>query len=187
MAEQPARVTRNARAIAAAAAQLPRHPIILIDGPSGAGKSTTADAVVAAWPGEAPLLVRMDDVYPGWGGLAQAGEHVETHLLEPLSHGVAGRWRRYDWHAERLAEWHDVALGTSLVIEGCGVLTRGNAARANLRVWLDGAPDARKRRALERDRGGFDAHWDEWTAQMEAFESRHHPRTLADLVLWADD
>ncbi|WP_167131556.1 hypothetical protein [Paramicrobacterium chengjingii] len=188
MADELARIAHNAQTIVAAAARLPRrHPIVLIDGPSGAGKSVTADAVVAAWKGEMPLLLRMDEVYPGWGGLRQAGEHIETSLLEPLSRGETGRWRRYDWHEKRQAEWHDVAQGRALVVEGCGVLTQGNAARAHLRVWLDGDPDARKRRALERDRGAFDAHWDAWAAQMDAFEVQHRPRSLADLVLWADD
>ena len=48
----------------------PRTAVILIDGPSGAGKSTLADRLIAAWPTDAaPQLVRLDDVYPGWGGL----------------------------------------------------------------------------------------------------------------------
>lgn len=188
MAEVPEPVAQNAQAIVEAVRRLPeQHPIVLIDGPSGAGKSTTADAVVAAWPGSPPTLVRMDDVYPGWSGLDAAGEHVARHLLDPLSRTETGWWQRWDWFANQHAEWHNVAPETSLVIEGCGVLTRHNAHLSHLRVWIDGNPSARKRRALERDRGGFDAHWDDWTAQMSTFIERERPRSSADLVLWADD
>ncbi|GAB2513836.1 ATP-binding protein [Paramicrobacterium agarici] len=187
MPEIPIRIVQNARAIAAAALRLPtQHPILLIDGPSGAGKSSTADAVVAFWPGEPPVLVRMDDIYPGWGGLARAGEHVEQHLLGPLSRGVRGHWQRYDWHAGHLAEWHEVGPDRALLIEGCGVLTRGNAPLSHLNVWLDGEPHTRKRRALERDRGGFDDHWDEWSEQVDEFIAKHDPVASADLVLWSD-
>ena len=53
-----------------------RSPVVLIDGPSGSGKSTLADALLARWPGPAPTLVRLDDVYRGWTGLERAGAEL---------------------------------------------------------------------------------------------------------------
>jgi uridine kinase len=157
--------------------------VILLDGPSGAGKSTLADALVAAWAGPVePVLVRMDDIYPGWGGLAAAGEHVHDQLLEPRRRGGRARWQRHDWARDAPAEWHSVPNTVPVLIEGCGVLTRKNAALASLTVWLDADDAIRKQRALARDAGAFDAHWDEWDVQFVRFVERERPLSSAELV-----
>lgn len=162
--------------------------VVLIDGRSGAGKSTFADALIASWPGPVePVLVRMDDIYPGWSGLDAATRHVGAELLGPRRAGRAGRWRRHDWETGGPAEWHDVPAGRPLVLEGCGALSRSNAAAADLRIWLEATGDVRKSRALARDAGAFDAHWDMWTDQMEAFVDREDPIAVADVVLRNDD
>lgn len=153
---------------------------LLLDGPSGAGKSTLADALVAAWP-DAVTLVRMDNIYPGWGGLAAGGAHVHDHLLQPRHRGAQSRWRRHDWEADAPAEWHLVPQSRSLLVEGCGVLTRENAPLATIRVWLDADDELRKRRALARDHGGFDAHWDEWQAQFVRYLAAERPAAAADV------
>ncbi|SEC59385.1 hypothetical protein SAMN04489806_3302 [Paramicrobacterium humi] len=177
-------MAEHAERILAAVRALPqRHPIVLIDGPSGAGKSTTADLLVRSWSGPAPVLVRMDDVYPGWHGLARAGEHIGKELLDRLAAGRPGRWQRHDWENGSGAERHIVAPGRSVVIEGCGVLTRHNAPLADLRVWIDGDPALRRTRALERDKGGFDNYWEIWEHQMDAFIAEHDPAGAADLRL----
>lgn len=164
-----------------------RDAVVLIDGRSGAGKSTFADRLVASWPGPTrPVLVRMDDVYPGWGGLDAASEHVQRELLAPRSTGGSGRWRRHDWVTGRPAEWNDVPADRPLVLEGCGSLSRAGAAVADVRIWLDADEATRKRRALARDAGAFDDHWDMWTDQMEAFVARERPLALADVVLRSD-
>ncbi|MET4638578.1 ATP-binding protein [Mycetocola sp. 2940] len=153
---------------------------VLLDGPSGAGKSTLADALVVAWPG-AVSLVRMDNIYPGWGGLAAGSEQVHDSLLEPRYRGADSRWRRHDWENDRPAEWHTVPVARSLLLEGCGALSRRNAPLATLRVWLDADDGVRKDRALARDRGGFDAHWDDWQRQFARFVADDDPITAADL------
>ena len=155
---------------------------VLLDGPSGAGKSTLADALVAAWAGEV-TLVRMDNLYPGWGGLAAGGEHVHDHLLAPRIRATESRWRRHDWESETPAEWHTVPARRSLILEGCGVLTRANAPLATVRVWLDADDGVRKVRALARDHGGFDAHWDEWDSQFSRFLATESPAAAADVRL----
>jgi uridine kinase len=158
--------------------------IVLIDGPSGSGKSVLADALVSDWPGGGqPQLVRLDDVYPGWGGLEAGGRHVHDNLLLPLRRGEPGRWRRFDWMRGEYAEWHSVDPAKPLIVEGCGVLTRKNAALADARLWLWADDEVRKDRALERDGETYAPHWDEWQRQWESFVARERPIDLADLVL----
>jgi energy-coupling factor transporter ATP-binding protein EcfA2 len=167
-------------------------PLVLIDGPSGAGKTTLADALVAAWPRaqsggppkrSVPELVHMDDLYPGWDGLAAASESLDRELLRPLIATGCGAWRAWDWDASRPGPTHEVAGGHPLVVEGCGCLTRATSPLATLRVWVTAADDVRRMRALARDRGGFDEHWDRWERQWVDQLEREHPRDLADVVV----
>jgi uridine kinase len=159
-------------------------PVILIDGPAGAGKSSLADALLARWPGpRAPALVRMDDIYPGWDGLACGSTLLHEELLAPLrSHAPAG-WHRYDWGTQARAERHPIDAAHPLIVEGCGTLTADNAPLAELRVWLEADDVVRKRRALERDHGGFDPFWERWEAQFAAYVLRENPMDRADLIL----
>ena len=65
--------------------------LVLVDGRSGAGKSSLADDLrdLLDATGRTVALVRMDDVYPGWTGLAAAASEVSTRLVRPfLSTGV---------------------------------------------------------------------------------------------------
>jgi len=171
--------------VAAAVAALPvRNPIVLIDGPSGAGKSTLTDALITQWPRDAaPELVRLDDLYPGWAGLAAGSHLVATELLTPLRETGIGRWRTWNWIAGHPGEWHEVRADRPLVVEGCGALSQASARCADLRIWLTADDAVRKRRALARDRGAFDAHWEMWDAQFAEFVRTQHPLALADLIL----
>lgn len=163
-------------------------PVVLIDGPSGAGKSSLADLLLADWPDDvAPRLVRMDDLYPGWGGLDAASEAVGTDLLVPLRASGAGRWRRWDWAADAPAEWHTVDGEAPLIVEGCGTLARANAPLADLALWLDADDALRKERALARDGLSFATHWDQWQHDFDRYLARERPRDNASLVLDVTD
>lgn len=178
-------MTAAAAEILARRGALPANPVVLIDGPSGAGKSTLANELVAAWP-EAQL-VRLDDIYPGWDGLDYAGEHIVDELLEPFRRGAPARWQRYDWMLQEPAEWHPMVVGRPLIIEGCGALGRRSALLADLRIWVDADDVVRKQRALARDHGAFEAFWDCWQQQFEAFVAREDPRMLADVIFDASE
>jgi len=176
---------------AVAALKLPQ-PVVLIDGPSGAGKSTLADELIARWPARdqagheisaPPQLVRLDDLYPGWGGLTAGSRQVAEELLAPLRSTGIGRWRSWDWAAARPGSWHEVTAQRPVVVEGCGALSRASATRADLAVWLEADDAVRKPRALARDRGAFDAHWQMWDEQFARFVCTEHPIALSDLVL----
>jgi uridine kinase len=154
---------------------------VLIDGRSGAGKSVLADRLQAGWPGSA--VVRLDDIYPGWDGLAWAAEHIRTELLEPRAAGRPGRWRRWDWTVGAAAEWHTVEPGGRLIVEGVGTLTAATRALADLGIWVETPEAVRKRRALDRDGETYRPHWQRWAAQEEAFIARHRPKAVADIVV----
>lgn len=153
---------------------------VLIDGRSGSGKSTLAVELHNAWAGS--VVVRLDDIYPGWDGLLWAADHVLRSLLEPRAAGDTGRWRQWDWATSEPAGWHTVEPGQRLIVEGIGALTPATRALADLGIWVDADDAERKRRALERDGETYRPHWDRWAAQEAEFIARFQPRACADLI-----
>ncbi|MGA1838399.1 ATP-binding protein [Herbiconiux sp. 11R-BC] len=158
--------------------------VILLDGPSGSGKTELALRMRDGWVGaDLPTVVHLDSIYPGWDGLEEASAHLAEHLLEPLRDGRPARWRRYDWERAEPAEWHLVDPAHPLIVEGCGALSRRNAALADFAVWVETDDAARKQRALERDGELYAREWDRWEAQWRAFVRRENPRTLATMIV----
>jgi hypothetical protein len=158
------------------------RPVVLVDGGSGSGKTTLAASLVAAFPGPV-TLIRLDDIYPGWDGLAAASEHLHDLVLFPLAGGLLARWQRWDWDADAAAEWHDVDPALPLIVEGSGALSRANRSLVTFAVWVELDAVTRKHRALDRDGEAYRPHWDRWAAQELAFAAREHPIDLADVVV----
>ena len=154
---------------------------VLIDGRSGSGKTTLAKHLRRLWDGS--QILRLDDVYPGWDGLAWAADHVTTELLAPRDDGRPGRWRSWNWVRDVPGRWHAVDPAQRLIVEGVGALNAGSRALADLGIWVD-TPDAeRKRRAMLRDGDTYRPHWDRWAAQEDDYIARHDPRSAADWVV----
>jgi len=160
-----------------------RPGLVLVDGPSGVGKSTFADRLLAAWPAGAARLVRLDHVYPGWHGLERGALALRRDLVDPLERDAPGQWRRWDWEAGRPGALERMSPGRPLIVEGCGAFAAGAHARGALRVWVTGPDGMRRRRALDRDEGGFDEHWDDWDAQWRRHVARARPDRRADVRL----
>ena len=154
--------------------------VVAIDGLSGSGKSSLADAVARHF--EAPI-VHMDDLYPGWDGLAVAVDLVTTQVLEPLARGERAAYRRWDWHRSRWAETVPVPDAPVLVLEGCGCSVRPAGDYAAVRVWVEAAAEVRKDRGIARDGAAYAPHWDRWMAQERALFAADGTRERAHLVI----
>jgi cytidylate kinase len=150
------------------------RPIVLIDGKSGSGKTELARRLA---PAIGATLVRLDDLYPGWGGLEAASVMVSGETL------TLNRWQRWDWFADSPAEWHEVDRTRPLVVEGSGALTRAARAAATFGIWVELDEPNRKRRALARDGASYAPHWDRWAAQERIHFERERPDRLADLII----
>jgi uridine kinase len=162
--------------VAELADEAPRR--ILIDGRSGSGKTELARAIAADWP-EAQL-VRMDDLYPGWDGLA-AGSALVPSVL------TTGRYRVWDWAAERYGQERILDPQRPIIVEGVGALSRASRPLADYAVWVEYPAPERKARALARDGATFEDHWDDWAQQEDAFLHTQRPRMLADAVVRGND
>lgn len=156
--------------------------LVLIDGRSGAGKSTFADALATRL--DDAVIVRLDDVYPGWDGLRAGADIVCEHILRPLRHGEAARWPLWDWATDRPSGGEAVVASSPIVlVEGAGVLTPESAELADVTVWLDAPDAARKERALDRDGDTYRPHWERWADQEDAHLREHRPTELAQIVV----
>ena len=155
---------------------------VLIDGQSGAGKTTLAALLRDGWRGPVDV-VALDDVYPGWDGLAAGADAAREQILEPWAAGESARWNRWDWARSAPGDEMLTRADASLIIEGSGVLTEASAPLAAVRVWLDSPEATRRDRALARDGDTYRPYWDRWAAQERQHLERDHPRTLATLVV----
>lgn len=168
--------------------------VTLIDGRSGSGKTTLAERLAA---GSGAGILHLDELYPGWDGLAEGSRAVARAL-------ASGEYRRYDWEAGEFARRIGLDPARPLVIEGCGAITRGNldAARtwmmrsdevagrpsgpgAVRTIWMECPEPVRRERALARDGEMFRPHWDRWAAQEEAHFAAERPLSLAAEIVHA--
>lgn len=169
--------------MAAALGSVPRCGavrVIAIDGPSGAGKSTLADAVASDL--DCPIM-RVDLLYPGWGGLAEGVRLLHDHVLVPLAEGRTAHYRAWDWVAGSWGAQRHLEPTPLLVVEGCGSSVGANGDLAAVRVWLDAPADVRRMRALARDGEAYAPWWETWAAQENVLFGADRTRERADLHL----
>lgn len=164
---------------------LPADAIVLIDGRSGAGKSTLAQKLsdLAAQQGVWVQLIHMEDIYPGWDGLADAVEILATQIVGPLATGRHAQWQTYDWQQAAPGPVRRAQPGRPVLVEGVGALSQGSAPHATWRVWLEAPSDLRRSRAFARDGELYPPHWDGWADAEAAFIRTHRPAELADIVI----
>ena len=153
--------------------------LVSIDGPSGSGK-TTLSARLAAALGDPPVL-HMDEIYPGWDGLAAAVPLLHDQVVVPLAAGRPARYRRWDWHRGEFGETHDLGTPPLLVVEGVGCGARVVAARAVLLVWVEAPRAERFRRGIARDGETYRPHWERWAHQEAAHFAAEATARRADV------
>jgi Phosphoribulokinase / Uridine kinase family len=179
-------------------ATLGARRLICVDGPAGSGKTTLGLALERAardrltrpgLPTDRPAgrpavrLLHMDDVYEGWSGLEAALVRVAHDIVGPLRDGEPGRYRRYDWAREHLAEERVVDPVDVLVIEGVGSGAAAYDDAITCLVWVETPPDLRLRRGIERDGEQMREHWVAWREQESQVLGHERTHDRADVVL----
>lgn len=160
-------VVAEITALLAAVPAPARGPLVVaIDGRSGTGKTDLAELLAGR---TGAVVVHMDDLYPGWDGLAAAVELLgevlgDLRTGEPATHPV------WDWAAGDYTAHVALPQQGVVVVEGVG---SGCARPVDLLVELVADPAVRRDRALARDGETFAAHWDDWAAQEAELFSRN--------------
>lgn len=187
------------RAALLARLQLGDWDVVFIDGRSGAGKTLLAAELAGLFP--TAVLLRVEELYPGWDGLAAGAAEVARVLR-------TRRYRQYDWERGKLLQARELPGALPLVVEGCGAISceslqaaetyayavraaagedaaavRAAASPRIVSIWLELPEDVRKRRALARDGDMYAPYWEMWAAQEEALFSRVRPWEFANFLV----
>ncbi|MFK0073061.1 chorismate-binding protein [Arthrobacter woluwensis] len=142
--------------------------LIGIDGRSGAGKTTLAVELCARLRQHRTVsLFHLEDIYPGWQGLDQGIQRYLDTVLAPLSTGQDAEWTTWDWAAGTDGPLRTTPAADIVVIEGVGACAQGARELLDATIWVSGADDERKSRALARDGESYVPFWDTWAEQEE--------------------
>ncbi len=128
-------------------------------------------------------LVHLDDAYHGWDGLATGRDAVIETVLAPLSRGLSGRFRAWDWVGDGAGEIVDVRPAGVVVVEGCGVSTQQSRALASTVLWVECDEAVRMSRLFDRDQDAFVDHYDSWEAQVNDHIAQNDPIGTATVVV----
>ncbi|MEV8130246.1 aminodeoxychorismate synthase component I [Pseudarthrobacter oxydans] len=146
----------------------PAPVIIAIDGRSGAGKTTLAVELAARLRAHHKVsLFHLEDIYPGWNGLAAGIERYVSTVLAPLSRGEAASWVCWDWENHDDGESRVTLPAEIVIVEGVGAAAAAARPLLSAVIWAEAPDDVRRTRALDRDGETYEPFWDQWAAQEE--------------------
>ncbi|MET0448766.1 MAG: 4-amino-4-deoxy-L-arabinose transferase, partial [Aeromicrobium sp.] len=111
--------------------------VVAVDGPSGAGKTSFAEGLAAAAGAD---VLHLEDVYPGWGGLA-ATPPIIAGVLDAVAVGDVGVAHRWDWDLAAPGARLTVPPTSLLVLDGVGSGAAVIRPYLSLLIWVD-APAA---------------------------------------------
>ncbi|MET4059870.1 para-aminobenzoate synthetase [Arthrobacter sp. UYP6] len=169
-------------ATAAASGALP--VLIAVDGFSGAGKTTLATELAAALRAHHTVsLFHLEDVYPGWDGLADGIAYFRDHVAAPLAAGRTAVWQAWDWAAGRYGEERRTEPAEIVMFEGVGASSAAVRHLLHAAVWVEAPADLRRKQALARDGDTYAPHWERWAAQEQDWAAEDPAPSHADITV----
>jgi uridine kinase len=155
--------------------------IVAIDGLGGSGKSELAARLADAL-GDARVVHTDDFARPnvrGWDW-----QRMSAQVLAPISRNEPGRYQRYDWSTDRLAEWHEVPVGGTLVVEGVSALRNELGRYWDLAIWVTAPYEVRLERGVQRDGEAMRSQWtDVWMPDEQEYLEAQRPDEKADVIV----
>ena len=108
---------------------------------------------------------------------------MREQVLEPILADQPGRYQRYDWETDAPAEWHDVPVGGTLIVEGVSSTRRELGTYWDVAIWVEAPYDVRLRRGVARDGEALRARWtDVWMPEEAEYVAAERPDLRADVV-----
>jgi YD repeat-containing protein len=120
---------------------------------------------------------------PGWDW-----QRFARDVLGPLLRDRSAQFQRYDWDADRLAEWHTVPAGGTVIVEGISSSRLELGSVWDFVVWVECGRDLRLRRGIERDGEALRWKWETvWMPEEEEYVRSQDPVARADVVVDGSD
>lgn len=160
----------------------PAPVIIAIDGRSGAGKTTLAIELAARLRNHHKVaLFHLEDIYPGWNGLAAGIDRYVSTVLAPLSKGQPATWISWNWERHYDGDARVTLPAEIVIVEGVGAAAAAARPLLDAVIWADSPDDERRTRALARDGQTYEPYWDQWAAQEAELLASDDVRGHADI------
>ncbi|EPC8417652.1 uridine kinase family protein [Bacillus wiedmannii] len=168
--------------------------IIGIDGCGGAGKSTLANKIKSKF--STVTIVHMDDFYLPCSQIIN--EHPTNksigadfdwkrllqEVLDPISNGIEGCYKLYDWETDSLAESHTVLANGIVIIEGVYATRQELAEMYDLKIWVNCPRETRIKRGIARDGETARDMWENnWMVAEDMYVESHKPHEFADFII----
>lgn len=168
----------SGRTAAAAAAPV----LIAVDGFSGAGKTTLAVELAAALRTHHTVaLFHLEDIYPGWDGLAEGIAYYRDQVAAPLAAGRTAQWQAWDWTAGRRGDFRSTEPAEIIILEGVGSSAAAVRNLLDAAVWVSAPAGLRRQQALARDGDTYAPHWERWAEQERAWAAADPAAAAADI------
>jgi uridine kinase len=168
----------------------PNARLIAIDGLPVSGKSTLATRLETELGLEGIFLddfVRPESEWRGRVAPAFPFEYIRYDEfmagVRSLARGEAARYQLYDWSTGSLGEYHVVAAGKPVVIEGVSVLHQELSPLYDLRFWVESDASATLTASLARGVGGWEHEWRDLFMPSVELYLRTNPRSRADCLV----
>lgn len=142
--------------------------LIGIDGRSGAGKTSLAQQLSEVLSVTRDVVTfHLEDIYPGWDGLAQGIEIYNDSILACLREEQDAYWTAWDWLADSPGGPRLTRCAEIVILEGVGACNWVARQVLDVSVWVELPESQRRTRALSRDGNTYQEFWEQW-AQQEA-------------------
>jgi uridine kinase len=168
--------------------------LIGIDGCGGSGKSTFSGKLEERCRNV--TIVHFDDFYLPSSEIIQDHpknkpigadfdyKRLFNQVLNPLSQNRVGKYQRYDWNLDQLAEWHQVPVGGIVIIEGVYSLREELVDMYDYSIWVECPRETRLARGLDRDGEEARDMWEKnWMIAEDLYMEAHRPYEKAKLII----
>lgn len=161
--------------------------IVSIDGRGGAGKSSLAQAMSNL--DQTVTIVHIDDFYDPTTTRNEIGAMIDwrrvvEQVLAPLRNERSGRYQRFDWDTQCLAEWHDVPVGGIMILDGVYSTRREIVDYLTYRIWLEIPRELGMERGIVRDGWGSRTWWlQQWMPEEDRYIAEQRPSDSADIII----
>ena len=154
--------------------------IVAIDGGGGAGKSTLAAALTAQLSSSA--VIHVDDFIPGPSNDPSWWLRLRDQVFIPLSLNQPARYQCFDWNTRKLAQWHAIATGGIVIIEGFSALRPEFRPMLAYGIWVEAPAALRLGRGLARGNEDL-VQWQKWQISDRAYFDAVRPDKAADVII----
>ncbi|MDV4152702.1 uridine kinase [Clostridium sp. AL.422] len=171
--------------------------LVAIDGASGSGKSTLAEHITSKYG--SGQIIHMDDLYKPSNerihldiskkesGADYDIKRLSNDIIIPIINGIEGKYQRYDWDMDKLAEWHTVKPKGLIIFEGVYSISNQLYNEYDIKIFVECNRELRLKRGLERDGESALDFWKQWMLEEDKYFQEQKPKDKSDFIILGEE